>query len=335
MLVYYMPFFVGSTMLPIDYRHIYAINLLFFFPWFCLNIRSNINLIKTSNITRISFILASFSLLHWGIFSTINHDFNWVNFYYSIAYGVQFFMFSSMLEKNINHQKCVMVLYRVFLVLGCVGLCSFFLGLTQVANPFELPYILNINRSYFSFMLWIIFVISVVQKRCLVSLFFFIVILFNLARIIIALSFAFICFKWLLDKVNRTKSMQLLLSMIIITVIAVSIFSPLQLVFKRMVVPKVNKVTTNDIYNQESYKSDHGRLRLNKIGIQVIQEHWAVGVGAGRYWELAEKYIPIEHSQLNLAVATPHNTYLYIIAIYGIFGGLLYMMIFIEIIKKY
>ena len=334
-LAYYLPFFIGTTLIPMDYRHIYAINLLFFLPWFLLNIKSNINLIKTSKITRASFILASFSLLHWIIFSAINHDFKWLNFYYSISYGCQFYIFSSILEKKFNYELCVTILYRIFLILGCIGLCAFFFGLTLVANPFELPYILTINRSYFSFMLWIIFMISVVQKRYGISLFFFVVILFNLARIIIALSFVFVCLKWIWDKLNRKKTMPLLLSMIAITIVTTIFFSPLQLVFKRMVVTKINTVTTNDIYDKENYKSDHGRLRLNKIGIKVIQKHWGLGVGAGEYWKVAKEYVPKEHKQLNLAVATPHNTYLYTIALYGILGGLLYAIILIEIIKKY
>ena len=80
--------------------------------------------------------------------------------------------------------------------------------------------------------------------------------------------------------------------MIAIAVTATVIFPPLQLVFKRMLIPKVNMATTNDLYNKDGYKSDHGRLRLSKIGVKVIQKHWVTGVGAGRYWEVAEKYIP-------------------------------------------
>lgn len=330
-----MPFFIGSTLLPIDYRHIYALNLIFFLPWFCLNIKSNINLIKTSRITKSSLLLAIFALVHWLLFSALNHDFNWINFYYSIALGCQFYIFSSVLEKKFNYKLCVIVLYRVFITLGCIGLLTFFFGLTPVVNPFELPYLITINRSYFSFMLWIVFMLSVIHKRYGLSAFFFMVILFNLARIIIALSFAFVGIKFLIDKLNRKEIMRLFISMIAIAVSATVIFSPLQLVFKRMVIPKVNMATTNDLYNKDGYKSDHGRLRLSKIGIKVIQDHWFAGVGAGRYWEVAEKYIPENHKSLNLAAATPHNTYLYTLAVYGILGGILYAIIFIEIIKKY
>ena len=63
MLVFYVPFFIGSTLLPMDYRHIYALNLIFFLPWFCLNIKSNINLIKTSKITKASFLMAVFFVI--------------------------------------------------------------------------------------------------------------------------------------------------------------------------------------------------------------------------------------------------------------------------------
>ena len=335
MLVFYVPFFIGSTLFPMDYRHIYALNLIFFLPWFCLNIKSNINLIKTSKITKVSFLMVVFSLLHWLIFSVISYDFNWINFYYSIALGCQFYIFSSILEKKFNYTLCITGLFYAFIMLGCIGLLTFFFGLAPVANPFELPYVLTINRSYFSFMVWVVFMLSIIHKRYGMSLFFFVVILFNLARIIIALSFVFVGLKFLIDKLNRKKILKLFISMIAIAVTATVIFPPLQLVFKRMVIPKVNMATTNDLYNKDGYKSDHGRLRLSKIGIKVIQDHWFAGVGAGRYWEVAEKYIPEKHKSLNFVAATPHNTYLYTLAVYGILGAILYAIIFIEIIKKY
>ena len=78
----------------------------------------------------------------------------------------------------------------------------------------------------------------------------------------------------------------------------------------------------------------HGenRMPLMITAINMFEDNWLTGVGAGNYLVHVHKYIPQELR--NAWVSTVHNEYLLRLAESGVFGFLLYYLIFIIALRK-
>jgi len=327
-LVGYIPFFVGTLILPIDYRHVYAVNTLFLMLWVGISLRNHYASWLRHPLLVPTACLAGFSVIHFLGFALVAGQFSWLNVYYTVAYGMLFFLLSPIITVPISRKWLFRGLFGAMVGIGIVGLGTLFLGLTPVANPFELPWTMTVNRSYVSWMFWMAFMTAMIQSRYKLAVFFYVVILFNLARIIIGLSLVFVVVGAIISTTRRIAWTKVALGLVALSIASTILFSPLRLVFLRMVVPNLTTITTIDIYDQQTYKSDRSRLGLNIIGLRVIRDHGIWGTGAGRYWQVARMKVPDAYAYLRKSIATPHNTYTYMWATFGILGLCLYLWIF-------
>ena len=326
-LTFFGPFFFITLFFKVPYFYIYAIHLLYFFCIYILEFRQNLEFKNKSFLIKLSFCFFVFTIFHFCMQFFFELNFSSINFFYTLAMGCQFYFFSFLLNSKIDLDSSTKMLIFIMKVFSTIGLYGFFSGALQVANPFELPYILTINRSYFSFLIWLVFILCVNKKKYLSASFFYFVILLNFSRIIIFLSIIFFVTQLIIRKNISKKEFLTLSLMFITTIISVINVDPLKISFKRMFIIETSSLTNNNTSDIHGFKSDKNRLNYLKISLNVIKNNWLLGVGAGNYWKVANRFVDSKTFYLKKSIGTPHNTYLYYFAIYGILGLIFLILI--------